>query len=77
MARSKNDPQVYVATESGSADVDGDVITFVKGVTRVRADHKILAQLPAFFEPADEHLSYDGVENAAASVEPSPARSKV
>jgi hypothetical protein len=65
MARAKSSPQVYVATESGSADVDGDTITFVKGQTRIRAGHAILSQLPNFFEPADEHLNYE-VEDAMA-----------
>lgn len=65
MARGKSEPQVYVAKESGSAEVDGDVITFVKGQTRIRAGHAILKQLPNFFEPADEHLNYE-VEDASA-----------
>jgi hypothetical protein len=65
MARQKSAPSIYVATESGSAEVDGENMTFVKGVTRVRAGHRLLEQLPAFFEPADEDLSYD-VEDAAA-----------
>lgn len=66
MARSKSEPQVYVATESGSAEVDGEVLTFVKGVTRVRRGHRLLSQLPAFFEAADESLSYE-VEDASAT----------
>lgn len=65
MAR-RTDPQVFVATESGSAEVDGEVITFVKGVTRLRKGHAILSQLPNFFEAADEHLAYD-LEDASAA----------
>lgn len=65
MARGKSEPTVYVATESGSAEVDGEVMTFVKGITRVRRGHRLLEQLPAFFEAADESLSYE-VEDASA-----------
>lgn len=81
MARGKSEPQVFVAKESGSAEVDGENVTFVKGVTRVRKGHKILEQLRQFFEPADEHLSYD-VEAATAAPgekrdDPAPAPAPV
>ena len=61
----KTDPQVFVATESGSAEVDGETMTFVKGVTRVRKGNRLLEQLPAFFEPADRTLSYELEDTSA------------
>jgi hypothetical protein len=35
----ENKGAVYVATESGSANVNGEEILFTKGVTRVRQGH--------------------------------------
>lgn len=58
--------RVYVATESGSVDVKGEVLTFTKGVTRAREGHPILKAVPACFELADEHVHYD-VEKATAA----------
>jgi len=73
MAR-RTDPQVFVATQSGSAEVDGENMTFVKGVTRVRKGHRLLEQLPSFFEAADEHLNY---EEEAADAGPGVKRDAV
>ena len=57
---------VYIATESGAAEVDGQPFTFVRGVTRVRAGHPVLRQLGAFFRPVEEAVHYD-VEQATAA----------
>lgn len=55
--------QVYVARESGAANVDGEDLVFVKGVTRVRGGHPLLKAVPDYFEPVDEAVHYE-VEQA-------------
>ena len=68
MARKKSGEQVYVASDSGHAEIKGVPYAFHKGITRVRAGHP-LTQLDGFtniFEPVDEHVHYD-VEQATAA----------
>jgi hypothetical protein len=64
MAKSKGG--VYVAIESGSAEVKGQLYSFIKGVTRVRDGHPLLKDHGVFFEPVDEHVHYE-VEQATAA----------
>jgi hypothetical protein len=61
-----NKSDVYVARDSGSAEVNGEVLTFTKGVTRVRAGHPLLKGRESLFEPIDETVHYD-VEQATAA----------
>lgn len=58
--------QIFVASQSGSADVDGETMVFVRGVTRVREGHALLAAVPDYFVPVDEEIHYD-VERATAA----------
>jgi len=62
--RSKGD--VFVANTSGSAEVNGQVLTFTKGITRVRAGHPLLKGRESLFDPIDDHVHYD-VEQATAA----------
>lgn len=68
MARKKGGGQVYVAKESGHADVDGREYTFHAGRTRVSDDSDLfkMRDFDAFFEPADDHLHYATEEATAA-----------
>jgi hypothetical protein len=54
---------IYVATESGSSEVDGQPITFTRGVTRIRAGHPLLKAVPDYWKPVEENLTYE-VEQA-------------
>lgn len=62
----RNSGRVYVARESGSAEVDGESLAFVKGVTRVREGHPLLKGREGLFELADERVHYE-VEAASAA----------
>lgn len=64
----KNDePEVYVATETFMADVDGQQIDVKRGVTRVHRDHPLYAQVPNYFEPVVDHaIGGGGVEDMTA-----------
>lgn len=49
--------QMFVATMSGSAEVNGETRVFVRGHTIVAEGDKLLAQLPAeYFKPAEESV---------------------
>jgi len=50
---------VYIATESGSADIKGDVFIFVKDITRVRGNHPLLKVVPDYFAPVDDSVTYE------------------
>lgn len=70
MAANKTD--IYVAKESGSADVKGETYVFHKGITRVRAGHPLLKANPQYFEPIEFHVTYEygkghDVEQATAA----------
>lgn len=56
-------PGILVACESGSALVGDETYTFVRGVTRIRADHPLALSNPDYFEAVSEHVHYD-VEQA-------------
>ena len=60
--------EIYVAKESGQAEVDGVPYTFIKNVTRVRAGHPLLKikGIEVLFAPVDERVQYD-VEQATAA----------
>jgi hypothetical protein len=68
MAREKKSGQVYIARDSGHAEIKGVPYVFHKGVTRVREGHP-LVDLPGFeniFEPVDTGVHYD-IEQATAA----------
>lgn len=44
----------YVATTSGSAEIDGKEYSFNTGVTRLTADHPLVKNCPLYFEPVDD-----------------------
>lgn len=51
--------QVYVATESGSCDVKGDSVVFIKGVTMVAEGHPLLKACPDYFKPVEENHNFN------------------
>lgn len=58
--------RVYIARETGSAEVDGQSLVFIKGVTRVREGHPLLKGREAYFELAEDFVHYD-IEAATAA----------
>ena len=58
--------RVFVARDSGSAEVDGEQYSFVKGVTRVREGHPLLAGREQLFEPVDDAVHYEWETATAA-----------
>lgn len=60
-----SDNDIFIAKESGSAEIAGQPYNFVKGVTRVRAGHPLLKACPDYFEQADTSIHYD-LEKATA-----------
>lgn len=63
MPRPRKQGRIYVARESGVAEIAGESCPFTVGVTRVREGHPLLDVAPASFEPISVH--YD-VEQATA-----------
>lgn len=57
---------VYVATDSGSANVDGHEIIFTKGVTRVRQGHPLLKGRSSLFAKVDDVVHYEWEAATAA-----------
>lgn len=57
--RKNPDSTILVAVESGAAEVNGEVLQFTKGVTRVRAGHPLAAASPASFEPIEVHYDWE------------------
>jgi hypothetical protein len=51
--------KVYIANTSGTSEVDGESLVFVKDVTRVRAGHPLLDMVPDYFTPVDDLIHYD------------------
>lgn len=51
--------QVYVATQSGSAEVDGEPIVFLKNVTMVSEGHPLLKSVPDYFQPVERKQGFD------------------
>ncbi|HEX7100002.1 MAG TPA: hypothetical protein VF377_12255 [Acidimicrobiia bacterium] len=64
MARNTAAPEIYVARSTGVIKIDGKVVTYTAGQTRVRAGHPLLKAVPAKFKPLDLH--YD-LEDATAT----------
>ncbi len=58
--------EVYVATDTGVAEIKGVPFPFYAGVTRVRGDHPLVKACPLFFEPITDHLHYE-TESATAA----------
>jgi hypothetical protein len=59
--RKKSGGEVYVARDSGVAEIKGVPYSFTKGITRVRAGHPLtkIAGFENIFEPVDGHVHYD------------------
>lgn len=57
---------IYIATESGACEINGETQIFVKQRTRVREGHPLLKAVPDYFRPIDEMVDYD-VETATAA----------
>lgn len=55
--------EIFIATVTGEAEVDGRTYYIKKDITRVREGHELLRAVPAFFKPIDVH--YD-IEDATA-----------
>lgn len=66
MAKKTGGGAVYIATDSGSAEIKGETLVFSKGATLVREGHPLLKACPDFFELASDHVHYD-VEQATAA----------
>jgi hypothetical protein len=47
---------VLVASESFSAELNGEVFTIHKGITRVSDDHPLAKTYPDFFKAQDVHF---------------------
>jgi hypothetical protein len=62
----ENKGAVYVATESGSANVNGEEILFTKGVTRVRQGHPLLKGRAQYFAKVDDSVHYEWESATAA-----------
>lgn len=60
------DRSVYVAVESGSAEIDGQTYTFTKDVTLVRAGHPLLKGRSHLFKKVEQSVHYE-VEQATAA----------
>jgi hypothetical protein len=50
--------EVFIAKDSGCAEVDGEIVTFTKGKTKIRSGHGLLRQMPDSFEPVEDALDY-------------------
>jgi hypothetical protein len=70
MARKKSG-QVYVASDSGHAEIKGVPYAFHKGITRVREGHPItgIDGFRNIFEPVDESVHFDTEQATAAPEE--------
>lgn len=69
MPAAKKTGAVYIATASGSAEVKGETMPFVRGVTRVREGHALLKAVPDYFEPVEDHIHYEHGASAKADTE--------
>lgn len=59
MAR-KGEGKIFVITQTGAAEIDGQRYTFYAGVTRVREGHPLLKSLaPDFYKEVDETVHYE------------------
>lgn len=56
----QNKGQVFVAIETGSAEINGETFPFTRGVTRVREGHPLLkGGRSQFFAPAEDSVTYE------------------
>lgn len=62
---SRGDP-VYIAKDSGAAEIDGQPMIFVKGKTLVREGHPLLTAVPDSFQLVDDAVHYDVEATSAA-----------
>lgn len=62
----ENKGAVYVAIESGAATVNGQEISFIKGITRVRQGHPLLKGRSQFFAKVDDAVHYEWEAATAA-----------
>jgi hypothetical protein len=53
------DGQMYVAVESGCAEIGGQTLPFVKNKTHVRSGHPLLSACPGYFVPTEERVDYE------------------
>jgi hypothetical protein len=61
--------RIYVATQSGTTEVNGQTYVFTRGVTRVREGHPLLGAVGNhYFEPVTEHVHYEWETNEAPPV---------
>lgn len=58
----KSKPEVYVARESGSVDIDGIAFVFVKGATFAEVGSEVLKRVPSAFVPIVAHYRADKSE---------------
>ena len=63
---------ILVAKESFSTTIDGENITVHKGVTRVRAGHKLAKRYAAYFEPLTVHYDIEQATSAPAEQRGAP-----
>jgi hypothetical protein len=62
--------EIYVANTSGAVEIDGESLSYTKGQTRIRnsgTGAKILKQAASSFDPVDDRVHYDDVEQATAA----------
>lgn len=63
----KNAGLVYIATETGSTEIDGQTYAFTRGVTRVREGHPLLkGGRLRFFAPVEDSVTYEWEAATAA-----------
>ena len=54
----KDSGDMFVATDSFTADLDGTPVAVVRGVTRVRAGHPLLQGREALFKRIEPHYEW-------------------
>lgn len=60
--------RVFVATQSGTAEVGGQTFVFTRNVTRVREGHPLLAACPDYFTPVNDVVHLEWETNEAPPV---------
>lgn len=58
--------EIFVATESFSTEIDGEIFVCHRNKTRVREGHPLLKANPDYFKSAGEGVTFE-VENATAA----------
>ncbi len=59
--------EVFVATDSFTASLDGVDIDVIRGVTLVREGHELLGRFGHLFKPVEPHYEVRDVEQATAA----------